>query len=310
MAFCMPSRTFIRSRYCRVLPIQKTFHLSNVGQATFLVTALMLGYFIPSYPLGMMADRLSRRKLLGLGLFINGAAFVGLGLAPNYLTALACVVVAGVGGSFFHPAATALVARLYPVGTGRALGFIGIGASVGFFFGPLYAGWRAEMTNNWRVPLLELGILGILVAAVFAWLADEEPAQTRAKSKPKGLGHSLFPTAALWVFFLAAALAFSMRDFAGSSMGSLGSLFLQQAHGYSVKATGLTLSVIFIASAISNPIFGHLSDRGRIRWTWFVLSVAALLVFTFPRMSESWLAPTLVAYGFFFMASYPMVKPR
>jgi MFS family permease len=290
------------------LPIQATFKLPNVGQATFLVTALMLGYFIPSYPLGMMADRFSRRKLLGLGLFINGAAFVGLAMAPNYLTAVACVIAAGVGGSFFHPAATALVARLYPVGTGRALGFIGIGASVGFFVGPLYAGWRAGMTNNWRAPLLELGLLGIIAAALFTWLADEEPAKIKAKSKATGLSHALFPTPVLWIFFVAAALAFSMRDFAGSSMGSLGSLFLQNAHGYSVRATGLTLSVIFIASAISNPIFGHLSDRGRMRWTCFVLCVAALLVLAFPHMSKTWLAPTLVAYGFFFMASYPMVE--
>lgn len=290
------------------LPIQKTFELSNVGQATLLVTALMVGYFVPSYPLGMMADRFSRRKLLALGLFINGAAFVGLGMAPSYGTALLCVIIAGIGGSFFHPAATALVARLYPVGTGRALGLIGIGASVGFFFGPLYAGWRAEMTNNWRVPLLELGILGIVAAVLFAWLADEEPAGTRTAAKTAALGHALFPTAALWIFFFAAALAFSLRDFTGSSMGSLGSLFLQHAHGYSVKATGLTLSVIFIASAISNPVFGHLSDRGRMRWTCLVLSLAALLISAFPRMPERWLAPTLIAYGFFFMASYPMVE--
>jgi MFS family permease len=112
----------------------------------------------------------------------------------------------------------------------------------------------------------------------------------------------------LWAFFIAAAFAFSLRDFAGSSMGSLGSLFLQHAHGYSVKATGLTLSVIFIASAVSNPLFGHLSDRGRMRWTCFVLCVAALLVAAFPHVPKAWLAPTLIAYGFFFMASYPMVE--
>lgn len=290
------------------LPIQQSFHLSSVGGATFLVTAMMLGYFIPSYPLGMMADRFSRKKLLGLGLLINGLAFVGLSQAPNYGMAVLCVIVAGFGGSFFHPAATALIARLYPVGTGRALGFIGIGASVGFFFGPLYSGWRAEMTNNWRAPVLELGVIGIIVAALFTWLAEDDPARKAPKREHALSGHALFPTPALWVFFVAAALAFSLRDFAGSSMGSLGSLFLQRAHGYSVQATGFTLSVIFIASAVSNPLFGHLSDRGRMRWTALVLVVAALLVMAFPHMPRPWLAPALIAYGFFFMASYPMVE--
>src|SRR5262245_36330366 len=88
------------------LPIQQDFKLSGVGKATLLVTVLMIVYFVPSYPMGALADRVSRKKLLGLGLAINGAGFVGLAFAPNYATALLCVMVAGFGGSFYHPAAT------------------------------------------------------------------------------------------------------------------------------------------------------------------------------------------------------------
>ena len=44
-------------------------------------------------------------------LTINGLGFVGLSFAPNYPAAVACVMVAGFGGSFFHPSATAMVAR-------------------------------------------------------------------------------------------------------------------------------------------------------------------------------------------------------
>jgi MFS family permease len=110
------------------LPIQAGFKLASMGQATLLVTVMMLAYFLPSYPMGVLADRLSRKKLLGFGLLINSLGFIALGAAPNYATALAGAVVAGFGGSFYHPAATALVARLFPVGTGKALGLAGIGA--------------------------------------------------------------------------------------------------------------------------------------------------------------------------------------
>src|SRR5262245_52834095 len=126
------------------LLIQRDLKLASVGQATLLVTVMMAGYFIPAYPMGVAADRFSRKKLLGFGLLINALAFVWLSRAPDYPTALLAVFLTGVGGSFFHPAATAMIARLYPVGTGKALGFLGIGASVGFFVGPLYAGWRAK----------------------------------------------------------------------------------------------------------------------------------------------------------------------
>src|SRR5205085_4365368 len=133
-----------------------------------------------SYPMGILADRLNRKTLLGAGLAINALGFVGLALAPNYPCALAAVALAGFGGSFYHPAATAMVARLFPVGTGKALGLAGIGASVGFFMGPIYAGWRAGALEPvlgaaaWLRPVLELGILGLLATAAFVWLADNE----------------------------------------------------------------------------------------------------------------------------------------
>src|SRR4029453_7162517 len=98
------------------------------------------------------------------------------------------------------------VARLNPVGTGKALGLIGIGASVGFFVGPLYSGWRAERTGNWRTPVLELGFLGSIAAGLFAWLADDEPAPPTPKQRHGSCGHALFPTPALWICFFAAAV--------------------------------------------------------------------------------------------------------
>jgi MFS transporter, FSR family, fosmidomycin resistance protein len=286
--------------------IQKDLKLTGVGQATFLVTLLMMAYFLPSYPLGALADRVSRKKLLAIGLLINAAGFVALAFAPNYGTALLCVTIAGFGGSFYHPAATAMVARLYPVGTGRALGIIGMGASVGFFVGPIYCGWRAA-TAGWRAPVLELGLLGIAGAIAFALLAREETAREAAAPNRHRLA-TLFPSAALWFFFVGAALAFSLRDFAGSGMGSLSSLFLQKAHGLDLKSTGVALSAIFIGSLVSNPLFGGLSDRGRFGWGAILLFLAATIIAIFPHLPRAVLVPTFIVYGFFFMATFPVVE--
>jgi len=294
------------------LLIQRDFKFGSVGQATSLVTVMMLAYFLPSYPLGVLADRMSRKKLLGWGLAVNGLGYVALSFSPNYACAVASVIVAGIGGSCFHPAATSVVARLYPVGTGKALGLIGVGASVGFFAGPLFSGWRAASLEAargaaaWREPVLELGLLGIVASAVFFRLAQDE--KQSAPTKTVAAARSLFPTTTLWLWFAAAALAFSLRDFAGWNMGTLSSLFLQKAHGYDARLAGGALSVLFVASVISNPLFGHLSDRGRKRWTALVTSAAALLIAVFPHLPGRWLVPCLAAYGFFFMSNYPMVE--
>ena len=290
------------------LLIQKDLGLASEGEATLLVTTLSIAYFLPSYPMGILADRISRKKLLGLGLAINALGFIGLAFAPNYGIALGCAILAGLGGSFYHPAATALVARLYPHETGKALGKVGMGASLGFFLGPLYAGWRAEFAG-WRQPVLELGFVGLVGAALFMLLAKEnKPSGNKAMAADALPPEKLFATPQLCTLFLGASFLFCLRDFAGSGMASLGSLFLQHAQGFNPKQTGLTLSCLYLASVISNPLFGRLSDRGRMRWTAFVLFIAGITIFVFPRVTPAAAPAILITYGFFFMASYPIVE--
>jgi len=118
----------------------------------------------------------------------------------------------------------------------------------------------------------------------------------------------LFPSATLWALFIGASFAFSLRDFAGSAMTTSASLFLQNAHGFSPKFAGFALAGIFLASAISNPLFGHFSEGGRMRWVCVLLLLAAFLISLFPRVPVPWMTPVLLAYGFFFLATYPIVE--
>lgn len=294
------------------LLIKKDLGLANLDLATSLVTLFGLAYFIPSYGIGILADHFNRKHLLTLGLIINGAGFIALSLAPNYNWAVASVVLAGIGGSFYHPCATALIVRMFPFRAGKALGWVGLGAGLGFFLSPIYTGWRGEIAG-WRAPVLEMGLFGIAAALVFAWLAVDNPgntaeAQIASKDSDFGSKQGFSPSIALVGLFLLACLAFSLRDFAGNGMGSLSSIFLQKAHGFNQRETGLAISAIFLAAIISNPLFGRLSDRGRFRYIALALLVATGVILSFPWISEAWLIPAFFAYGFFFMASYPMVE--
>jgi MFS family permease len=305
---CGVLHTFTHLYQVALLPlyflIQQDLRLGGIEKATLLVTAMMAAYYLPSYPAGLLADHWSRKKLLAWGLAVNGAGFIVLSQAQSYPMALVGVVIAGLGGCTYHPAATALIAHLFPEKTGKALGLLGIGASAGFFVGPFYAAWRAG-TMGWRAPILELGIFGVIGALLFAWLADDDVGAHSHAEPPR---ERMFNSWKLWMTFAAAAFAFSLRDFTGSSMGSLGSLFLQQAKGFSLQQTGAAVSAIFVASAISNPVFGKLSDRGRLRWALSLLVIAAILVATFPFVPARISVAALVLYGFFFMASYPIVE--
>lgn len=286
------------------LLMQEGLGLASVSSVTLLVTVMMVAYFAPSYPVGMLADRFNRKTMLGAGLLLNSLAFIGLGCSRTYPQALACAVMAGLGGSFYHPAATALIARLYPMQTGRALGLAGVGASVGFFVGPIYAGWRAEAAG-WRAPLIELGLAGVVMTFVFLKLAREpEQAATVATAEV----HSPRVAGAWWFTLLAAALFLSMRDFAGSAVGSGGALFLQQAHGFSLGGSGLALSMIFLGSAVGNPFFGQLADRRLASGLTVVILAAAAVTALFGWLPGGWMIPAFLVYGFFFMGGYPMTE--
>lgn len=304
---CGMLHTFTHIYQVALLPlyflIQKDLALGGIEKATLLVTAMMAAYYLPSYYVGLASDHWNRKKLLAWGLAINGLGFVGLASSHSYGMALLWSAIAGFGGTAYHPAATALIAKLFPVNTGRALGLLGIGASVGFFVGPAYAGWRAASVG-WRVPILELGLMGVVGAIVFACFADDDPAEPHAEPPREKMFHS----GALWVLFTGAAFAFALRDFAGSSMSSLGSLFLQQARHFTTAQTGAAVSCIFVASAISNPVFGRLSDRARLRWALGLLIISAAFVALFPFVPGKFSVVFLVVYGFFFLASYPVVE--
>lgn len=286
------------------LEIQKGLGLASVSQVTLLVTVMMVAYFAPAYPVGILADRFSRKRLLAAGLLLNSLAFIGLGCARTYSTALVCAVFAGLGGSFYHPAATALIARHHPLQTGRALGLAGIGASVGFFVGPVYAGWRAQVAT-WRAPLVELGLAGVLMTFVFLRLA-REPEHAAVVTTPARPPRHV--ARVWWLTLVASALFLSLRDFAGSAVGSGGALFLQQAHGFSLAGSGFALSMIFLGSAVGNPFFGQLADRRLAPGLTVVLFAAAAMTALFGLLPRGWMIPAFLVYGFFFMGGYPMTE--
>ncbi len=116
--------------------------LPGVGRATLIVTIYGAVYNLGSYAAGLAADRFSRKKLLAIGLLGNALAIGGMGLCRDYWGILALGVAAGIFGTIFHPSANALASSHYPKSPGMAIGILGIGSGLGFFFGPLISGWR------------------------------------------------------------------------------------------------------------------------------------------------------------------------
>jgi len=299
-AFCHAYLTLLTPLY---LALQKGFDLPGVAGATLLVSAQGVAFCLGSLPVGLLADRVSRKRLLTIGLLLNGLAFAALSRADSYWMAVACLFAAGLAGSFYHPAAMGLLVALADGRPGKFIGIAGMGAAVGFFVGPTFGGFRAEAAG-WRAPCLELGLLGALWAVVYELVARDAPATVRRA----GGGTSKLPRAylrsVLWYFGLV-SLVFAMRDFAATGVGTLSSLFLQKAHEYRLGPTGLFLGLMCLSSLLANPLFGSLSDgTHRLRWLGGLLLAAAVATAAIPWMPRALVLIALVAYGIPVMASY------
>src|SRR4051794_304380 len=77
------------------LPMRDDLHLSGVGAASLIVTIYTLVYCLCSVFAGMLADHWNRKVLLGVGLLLNAAAILCMGLTRRYEMLVLLGVVAG-----------------------------------------------------------------------------------------------------------------------------------------------------------------------------------------------------------------------
>lgn len=68
-----------------------------------------------SIPMGMLADRLGKRRFMILGLLVSAAAMAGIAFAPNYLWLIAFTAASSLGLTMFSPAALGLLSDSIPL---------------------------------------------------------------------------------------------------------------------------------------------------------------------------------------------------
>lgn len=287
--------------------------LGGVADATFIVTIYGTVYFIGSFISGELADRYDRKLMLGLGLIGNALAIGLMGLTRDYHALVALGVLAGIAGTFFHPAANALVTAHFSRNPGMAIGWMGIGAGIGFFVGPQYAGWRAKTqefwwidVSAWQLPCIELGLIGLLIGVIFFLVAREAPRGADGADGDDRRLHKHQPMgAALRWRIVRTASILSLRDFAGVATISLASIYLQKAHALDTKQTGFILGAMMLSSVIVNPLIVALSPGWRrLPALGIVLVLGGAILTTVPLWSIAWVLPVLLAFQTCQLGSY------
>lgn len=165
--------------------------LGFLGGAAFAVFYALFGV-----PLGRLADRWHRVRLLTIGLALWSAMTAVSGLARNYLALSLARMGVGVGEASASPTAYSLISDYFPArqrGTALAIYSSGlylgggvsllIGAKISKVWDAAYPGCGWGGLVGWQAAFLAVGLPGLLVAL---WVATlREPARPAAEAGVK-----------------------------------------------------------------------------------------------------------------------------
>lgn len=312
LALCTVLHAFTHAYGTMLVPlyllIRDDLNRPYVSQISLLVTLYTLVYCLGSFPAGILADRLSRKRLLTFGLLGHAGVVLAMGLTHSYPLLVVFSILAGAFATFFHPAANSLVTSHFPESPGMAIGLLGMGAGIGFFAGPQYAGWRAQspawelpMFSNWQRPCIELGLAGLVIGILFLLLSKEA---SDRRTKKDDAAHAPLTSHIRWRV-AAVALVLGCRDFAGVASVSLLSIYLLSAHHLDVKRTGFIVGAMMLLSVVVNPFMVYFSGgKRRLPVLAVALVAGGLVLCTVPHWPVAYVLPVMCLFQVFQLGSY------
>jgi MFS family permease len=139
-----------------------------------LANVFGLAYGITALPVGVIADRTSATKLLGLSAIGIGIAAVVVSLSHSTIALGVGLSLLGVALGVFHPVANAFISK---ISTRLGLGFayMGIGGNLGLAIGPIVIGVIAS-GSNWRIAYAVMAIPAVALGLLFLRFRDDSGA--------------------------------------------------------------------------------------------------------------------------------------
>ncbi len=290
-------------------PIQDELGVTDgqLGLISGLYFALF--YCLISIPVGWLADRTNRVRVLAAACGLWSAATMACGLSANYPQLVLARMTVGVGEAGGVPPSYAIITDYFPPGRrGTALGLFNLGPPIGQALGVAF-GAAIAAAYSWRMAFLILGAVG-LVAALVVLLGVREPERggldRAAGAPPKSAGgqagfwptvRNFFSTPAL----LLVALASAATQIVTYGAGNFTTLFLMREKGMTLQDVSLWYALV-VAVGMGGGIFvsGRVIDRftRRSKTAYALAPAISLSLAVLPYLAFVWAPSWPVALAF------------
>jgi MFS family permease len=253
-------------------PIKAEFHLTDTQLGWLSGFAFAAVYAVVGIPLGVIADRTVRTRMIAVATGLWSVATLLCATAGSFWSLFAARMVVGAAESAAPPASIALLADLYPARDRATATSVYMSASaISLVAAFALGGWLAA-GFGWRMGFLLAGAPGMLVAAL-ALLTFREPSRATAEVAPgRGLSQGLRETgarlkrnsAAKWIL-----LALTLCSVATVGISAFLTSLLVRVHHLDVRSAGLSAAAGFLLAVGGVPLLGRLSDRlGEHHFRW------------------------------------------
>ncbi|WP_404710446.1 spinster family MFS transporter [Sphingomonas sp. MMS24-J13] len=237
--------------------------------------AFALLYAVLGVPIGRLAERVSRVKIIAAAILFWSAMTMACAAAGSFVQLLLCRVGVGMGEAGSQPATSSLVGDLFQRHRrASVMGLILLGSPLGTFIGASVGGWVAGHWG-WRAAFIAMGLPGALIG-LLTLLVLREPRRGLADNLPPTRTPAPNFRAFLKVMASKPALMFvigggALAGFGMSSVSQFLAVFLARVYDLPARSAGAlygTISALALASGLLIGSFGTdwLARRGDGRW--------------------------------------------
>ncbi|MBU1324698.1 MAG: MFS transporter [Alphaproteobacteria bacterium] len=240
-------------------------------------------YCILAIPVGWLADRTNRVRVLSLACALWSAATAACGLSTNYGQLAVSRMAVGVGEAGGVPPSYAIISDYFPSGTrGTALSLFNLGPPIGQALGVAF-GASIAAAYSWRDAFLWVGAIGVATAVV-VFLFVKEPKKgglDQLETHPPADAAPI-PRAGFWstckMFFSnpvlrGMALACAATQFVTYALLNFATLFLMREKGMTLEQVAVWYALLVLIGTgagmlVSGRLIDRLAKRSKTAYAW------------------------------------------
>ncbi len=270
------------------------FRLSNT-EGGLIFSAFLVVYFVTSPIFGRLGDRLSRTRLMAIGVGAWSLATAASGIVRSYAQLLTARAGVGIGEAAYGTISPALISDYFPPERrGRAFAVFYVAIPVGSAVGYILGGQLEHVFHSWRSVFFVVGLPGLLLALLTLTAPDpprgvQDAPDARLAAEQQASFAEVLRSLLKNAAYTWTVVGYAAYTFAIGGLSFWAPRYFERVRGLSLRDADLVIGTAACVSGLFGTFAGgYLGDwlQKRVRGGYLWLSGVSMLI----AVPFAWLA--------------------